>query len=59
MRMIKGGYVRKQILQNHSGLKESVIDVLETDNDEEDTDDEIELKVPCDFEADDDEMEDQ
>ena len=32
--------------------------MLETDNDEEDTDDEIELKVPSDFEADDDEMED-
>ena len=40
-------------------LPQSAIDLLDTDNkDEEDTDDEIELEVPPDYEVDDDDMED-
>ena len=40
-------------------LPQSVIDLLSTENyDEEDIDDEIELEVPSDYEAVDDEMED-
>ena len=40
-------------------LPQLVIELMDTDNkDEEYTDDEIELEVPSDYEADDDEMED-